>query len=52
MASRHDGSGDSSFFSGILGPLMEKKQHVAEEDVDEQGKQSSISTSRSSQMPL
>jgi len=39
IASNHAGdSGDSSFFSGILQSLVDKKQQVAEEDIDEDGK--------------
>ncbi|KAI0178893.1 hypothetical protein GGR52DRAFT_278554 [Hypoxylon sp. FL1284] len=36
-ASRHaGGSGDSDLFSGLLGALTQKKQSLAEEDVDEE----------------
>jgi hypothetical protein len=38
-ADRYAGSsGDSSFFSGLLGALGEKKGRLAQEDVDEDGK--------------
>ncbi|KAH8682194.1 hypothetical protein BX600DRAFT_36680 [Xylariales sp. PMI_506] len=35
-ASRHAGdSGDSSFFSNVIGSLSQKKEHLAQQDVDE-----------------
>lgn len=38
-ASRHAGdSGDSSLFSTLLGALTQKKQSLADQDVDEDGK--------------